>query len=387
MISYKKFRGINNAQPSERLKDSELTIANNVDIGNDSELRRRKGFTSESGTGTLHVWEADGFTLGVQGTDLKNLTSGATLHAGIGAARLWYVNLPDGRTAYSNGTVNGIVDATTKTTWGVPIPVGVGVAVDVAGDLFPGDYQYAVTHVRTLDGLESGPAYSGMVNVALGGVSLSGLPTLAGHTTNVYLTSHYGGQGYRAGSTSNGMFVFTGKNSALVLPCRTDFCYPAPAGKLPAVFHGKALIAVGSVLYASRLNQFELFDLRRDMKQFSAPITLVQPVKNGLYIGTTKELAYLEGATFDSLMFKAAMKGAVVLGSGVRVNGDQIALGEGVGKDDAMICIADRLLVAGFGGGQIVRVTESRYVTDVTEVGATFRVVDDTPQYVACVIA
>lgn len=382
-ITFKKFKGINNVLPSERLSDRELVTGMNVDIGNDDEITRRAGFAAESATAHLHVWEADTFTLAVRGGDLINVDTGTVLHAGVGTARMWYVNLPDGRTAYTNGTVSGIVTSAARTTWGVPIPIGVGVGVDVAGNLHPGDYQWAVTHVRTSDGLESGPAYSGMLNVADGGISLSGLPVLAGHTTNVYLTSHYGGQTYYAGNTANAMFAYTGKNDALVLPSRTDFCFPAPAGKLPAMWQGRALVAVGAVLYASRFNQPELFDLRRDMKQFSAPITMVQAVDGGLYVGTETELMFLEGKTFDNLSLRLALKGGVVLGSGVTVNGEQVRFGDGVGQDDAMICIADRLITAGFKGGQILRMTEGRYVTDVQEVAATFRTINGVPQYIA----
>jgi hypothetical protein len=48
-----------------------------------------------------------------------------------------------------------------------------------------------------------------------------------------------------------------------------------------------------------------------------------------------------------------------------------------------MICIADRVLVAGFSGGNIIRMTEGRYTTAVTEVAATFRKVNGVPQYLA----
>ena len=40
-------------------------------------------------------------------------------------------------------------------------------------------------------------------------------------------------------------------------------------------------------------------------------------------------------------------------------------------------------LVAGFAGGQVVRLTEGRYQTSATEVCATFREIDGVPQYMA----
>ena len=144
------------------------------------------------------------------------------------------------------------------------------------------------------------------------------------------------------------------------------------------------LLAVGSVLYASRTNQAELFDLRRDFKQFSAPITLIQPVDGGFFVGNTKELAFLAGAEFDKLAFTPVVSGPVVLGSGVAVRGELVKRGDGLGQGSAMICIADGVICAGFNGGNLTRMTEGRYETDVTEVSATFRMLPGRiPQYLA----
>ena len=48
-----------------------------------------------------------------------------------------------------------------------------------------------------------------------------------------------------------------------------------------------------------------------------------------------------------------------------------------------MLCIAGRGIVAGFSDGGIARMTEGRYITDVSEVAATFRKVNGIPQYIA----
>lgn len=386
MITYKKFTGLNNVLPPERLKSSELSIARNVDVGMDGELTRRDGFVSTSGTAHRNLHQADGFLLATRGTgDLVNTTSGATLYPALGNTRVWYCNLPDGRTTFSNGLINGVVSATARTTWGVPIPSGIGAFTDIAGSLHPGSYQYSLTHVRTSDGLEGGPAYSGLIEVASGGVFLSGLPVLADHSMNVYLTSHGGATGFFAGSTTVSTFVFSGQNKDLVLPCRTDFLSPAPVGTVSALWNGRVLVAVGDTLYASRHGQYELFDLRRDFKSFSGAITLIQPTESGVFVGTTKELAYLAGTQFDKLVYAQVIQAGVVLGSGVEVDGELIALGEGVGKGRAMVCIADRMLVAGFDGGLVSRLTEGRYVSSAAEVRATFRQVDGLPQYIAVV--
>lgn len=387
MLTFEKFTGINNVVPSHRLKKSELTAATNIDIGLDGELKRRGGYAEEAATCHKNLWQADGFLLAtVEGNDLKAFTVGGaytTVSASLGASRVWYCNLPDGRTTFSNGLINGITSGGAAVAWGVPIPTSLGAIADVAGSLFPGDYQYQLTYRRTSDGLESGPLYSNPTTIAAGGIALTGLPTLAGHSINVYITSHNGSSAFYAGNTTGSTFTFTGANDQLVLPCRTENLSPAPAGTVTAFWRGRVLVAVGSVMWASMAGRWQHFNLRRDFKQFSANITLIQPVDGGIFVGTEDELCFLAGTEFDKLVYTRKVEGRTVLGSGVAVRGELIKRGEGAGLGSAMMCIADKVLTAGFSDGQVVRMTEGRYTTDVTEVAATFRMLDRVPQYVA----
>lgn len=386
MLTFEKFTGINNVVPSHRLKKTELVTAADVDIGLTGELKRRSGYAESAATCHKNLWQADGFMLAtVAGNDLKAFVGASytTVSASLGVERVWYCNLPDGRTTFSNGSINGITNGTVTTAWGVPIPTGLGAIADVAGSLFPGDYQYQLTYRRTADGLESGPLYSNPTAIAAGGIALTGLPTLAGHTINVYLTSTNGGTAFYAGNTATSSFTYTGANDALVLPCRTENLSPAPVGTVTAFWRGRVLVAQGSVLWASMAGRWQHFNLRRDFKQFSANITLIQPVDGGIFVGTEDELCFLAGVEFDKLTYVQKAKGRVVLGSGVAVRGELLQQREGAGVGSAMVCIADRVITAGFSDGQITRMTEGRYVTDVTEVSATFRMVDRIPQYIA----
>lgn len=387
MLTFEKFTGINNVVPSHRLKKTELSAATDLDIGLDGELTRRGGFSELAATCHKNLWQADGFLLAtVEGNDLKAFTVGGaytTVSAALGPDRVWYCNLPDGRTTFSNGLINGITDGVATTGWGVPIPQSLGALADVPGALFAGDYQYQLTYTRTSDMMESGPLYSNPTPIAAGGISLTGLPTLAGHGINVYITGANGGVAFYAGSTLGSTFSFTGANDQLVLPCHTETLSPAPVGTVTAFWRGRVLVAVGSVLWASMAGRWQHFNMRRDFKQFSAPITLIQPVDGGVFVGTEKELAFMAGDEFDKLIYRQVISGPTVLGSGVAVRGELIKQGEGAGLGSAMVCIADRVVIAGFSDGQIERLTESRYSTTVTEVAATFRMVGRVPQYVA----
>ena len=385
MLTFANFSGINNVLPSDRLPADALTVARDVNIGLTGEVSRRSGFTkvSTDAHANLHASKSSLLaTVGLNG-DLTNLNSNAVLHASLGHNRVWYCDLPDGRIAYSNGAATGVTDGVSQTAWGVPVPASVGTPLGIVGSLFPGDYQYQITYVRLSDGREGGPAYGSSVSISSGGLFLSGLPVLAGHKINVYLTSHNGGEALLAGSTATAMFSYIGTNAALVLPCRTDFSGPPPAGVCLAQRRNRVLVAKDNVLYASLPNNFELFDFRRDFKQLIDPITAVVPVDDGIYVGTTKELAFLAGTQFDALQYRKVVAGPVVLGSGVSVRGELVKQGEGAGLGSAMICLADGRIVAGFNGGEVVRLTEGRYTSDVSEVRAHFRHIGGVPQYVA----
>lgn len=388
MLTFEKFTGINNVLPARRLAASDLAKAVNVDIGLTGEISRRAGFTEVSDACHKNLWQAGGFMLATVSSDLTAIHQDSARTAvlpELGPDRVWYCNLPDGRTTFSNGLINGITDGLTATGWGVPVPASIGELIAIAGELFPGDYQYQITYVRLSDGLEGGPAYSNPISVPDGGIFLSGLPVLASYRINVYLTGPNGDEAFFAGSTPNGVFSYIGKNDALTLPCRTGDLAPAPVGTVTAFWRGRALVAQGHVLWASRTNQVESFDMRRDFKQFSAPITLIQPVEGGIFIGTEKELAFLAGVEFDKLVYQQAVSGPVVLGSGVTAPGELVQRGEATGQGRAMICLADRCLVAGFSDGGISRMTEGRYVVDagIAEVSASFRKVNGIPQYIA----
>ena len=388
MLTFEKFSGINNVIPPQRIGDGELVAATNADVGLSGELRRRAGYAEQEPGCHKNVHQAKGFLLATRdGGELVAIDGATTtsLHPALGVARVWYCNLPDGRTAFSNGSITGVADGVSMTGWGMPVPENIGALTPVAGELDPGDYQYQITYVRLSDGLEGGAAFSNPAAVPDGGVLLTGLPQRDGYKINVYLTGANGENAYLAGSTAGSSFSYLGKNDALVLPCKTGNLGPAPVGTVLAFWRSRVLVAVGNVLYASLPNQWELFDQRRDFKQFSAPITLIQPVDDGVYVGTDDELVFLSGDRFDGLAYRQVVSGRVALGSGVCVRGERLKQGDGVGQGSAMICIADGRIVAGFNGGGIVRMTEGRYATGAGEVAATFREADGVPQYIAVV--
>ena len=387
MLTFEKFSGINNVLPQERMGEGALTVATNVDIGLSGELRRRGGFTLLSAQCHKSLHQSEGYMLAVvDGGDLVAIYpdgSRVVVYPSLGPDRVRYCNLPGGRTAFSNGLICGVTSGGPAVQWGVPVPESAGDAIAIAGSLAKGLYQYRISYTRIADGLEGATLSALPVQLDEGGLFIGGLPVLDGHAINVYLSGHGGEGAYLAGTTQTAMFSYIGSNSALTVPCRTVGLAPAPVGTMMAFWRGRVLVAQGAVLWASMPNAWHLFDLRRDFKQLTAPITLVQPVDDGVYVGTERELMFLGGVEFDKLAYSQVLPGRVVPGSGVAVPGDKITLGNTLGSGSAMLCIADGGIVAGFNSGQIARLTEGKYRTTATEVAATFRVLDGIPQYMA----
>lgn len=385
MLTFTGFTGINNVLPEHRLKASELVSATDVDIGLTGDLSRRDGYSEVSGLCHKNLHQAEGFKLATVGSVLTAIWPNGDRHAihpAVGPERVWFCNLPNGKTTFSNGLVHGMTDGLTLSLWSIPAPDSLGAASSVHGDLDAGDYRYHLSFARLSDGMEGPAVSSEPVALGLGGLFLVGLPSLAGHKLNVYLSGKDGEGAYLAGAATGGEFSFTRKNNALVLPCRTLGAMPLPVGTYTSFWRGRVLVAQGTTLWASMPGTTHLCQWR-DFKQFPADIAMVQPVDDGVYVGTTQDLIFLAGPNWEQLSYVPTKRGAVVPGSGVSAPGDRIKMGDGSGNGTAMLCIAGGEVIAGFAGGQTVSLTGERYRTTATEVCATFRDVGGVPQYIA----
>ena len=385
MLTFESFTGINNVLPEHRMSSKDLVQALNVDIGLTGEIVRRGGYSEVSALCHKNLHQAAGFLLATCGSALTAIhPDGARhiIHPAIGPERVWYCDLPDGRTTYTNGLIHGVTDGLAGMDRSVTAPASLGSPDAAFGMLHPGQYRYHLTHVRLADRLEGPAVSSEPITIAQGGLHLDGLPELEGHAIHVYLSGQDGEGAYLAGVATGGSFEYTGNNAALVLPCRTLGAQAFPVGTITAFWRGRVLVAKGEVLWASRPSAPHLADWR-DFKPLGAAITAIQPVDDGVYVGTTQDLIFLAGTTWDALAFVPTRRGPVVLGSGVAAPGDRIKLGDGTGAGTAMLCIAGGEIVAGFAGGQTTSLTSNRYRTTAAEVCAAFREVGGIPQYLA----
>ena len=385
MLTFEKFTGINNVLPERRMSAGDLIKAQDVDIGLTGEITRRHGIKLVDERCHKNLHQATDFilaTVGAQLTAIHPDGSRFVIHPSIGPQRVWYCNLPDGRTTYSNGLIQGVTNGRIGLDRSVSAPTSLGVTEEAFGSMHAGQYRYFLSYVRLADQIE-GPAIDSIsVAYAKGGMRWDGLPQRDGYAINVYLSGQDGEGAFLAGTTDGSSFEYSGSNDSLVLPCRTLGALPFPVGTITAFWRGRVLTAVGNVLHASSPSSPHLAEWQ-DFKQLSSPITAIQPVLDGVYVGTTEDLIFLSGTSWEQMSYVPTKRGCVVQGSGVEAPGHLIQLGDGIGNGQAMLCIAGGDVVAGFAGGQTISLTANRYRTAVKEVCATFREINGIPQYLA----
>lgn len=386
MLTFKGFLGINNQVNERRMPNTDLLVAQNVDIGQTGEVSRRAGYAVLAQGCYKNLHQAKGFMLATRGSALTAIHpdgSRHVIHPVLGADRVWYCDLPDGRCTYSNGLIHGVTDGFADQARSVQAPSSLGFADQAFGALTPGAYRYHLTYRRLGDGMEGPAVSSEPVQLQQGGLRLDGLPVLDGHELQVYLSTPDGAGAYLAGVATSATYEYGGNNSQLVLPCRTVGAMTFPVGTVTAFWRGRVLVALpGGQLVASRAMAPHLADWS-DFKQLAGEITAIQPVSDGVYVGTTEDLIFLSGTQWDQLAYVPTKRGAVVLGSGVQAPGNQLKYGDGTGQGQAMVCIAGAEVVAGFGGGQTQSLTEGRFRTTAREVSAVWREVNGIPQYLA----
>lgn len=373
----KTFSGINNVAKDKRLKPDEFTRALDVDLASTGTLRARRGHAPlVTGTTAHSVFEAPFGVFCVVDRDLKLFdTAGAllrTVYQGLGAKRVWYILLSDGRVGFSNGLINGIADLTTTYDWGMPTPVDAGAGV-------AGEVPYFITYVRLSDGLEGPPAYGGSIDPAQ---AIVGLPVRAGYTISLYLSP--GGAPLYAGNTSSDAITPLALSALGAAYTEPPLTAP-PVGILMAQFGPRVLIADGPRIWATQPFRDELCDATKDFLQMPDPVTLIYGVEQaGVFIGTTKNLFFAGGTTFDQLKAQPIAASSVVLGSAVEI--DTPFLPEKIRPKDVQqgtLCIIDGFVQLISGTGNVTPLTDQRYRTTHTEVYATARIRDGVLQYLA----
>jgi hypothetical protein len=155
-----------------------------------------------------------------------------------------------------------------------------------------------------------------------------------------------------------------------------------------AYYKGRIYLAQGKTLWATELYRYHYVDRTRNFMQFEHEITLLMAVGDGLYIGTTGGLFFIQGV-LGAFRLQQISSGAVFSGSGVEAPAERVhpqARNGPVPTGVAVIVMADEGIIAGFDGGSCYNLTQDRLALPMgISAAGLFRQDQGANHYVAAV--
>lgn len=318
--------GVRNDIPLERYSPSDLSVGVNIDIDETGAITRRLG-TKTVISGAAHsLWSDDTHAVffvkdGKLLSLAPDLTTTTEVRDNVLGSKLSYAALD--MTVYWSDTLEaGVIRDGVAHQWGVT-PPDVPMVATTTGTLDAGTYGITTTFLRA-DGYESGAPACTWVDLADPG----GLTVAIPSSTNpdvvgvcVYMTAVNGTVPYLIQTTIQSTLTISATPDFGV-PIRTQFMGAAPAGQAVALFNGRAYVAQGNYLIYSEPYEYELFDLRKNFITFPSRITMVAPVKGGIYVGTMEKIVFLEGGSPDDFELYPLMPYGVMEGTSVVIPGE-----------------------------------------------------------------
>ncbi|MGE3510017.1 MAG: hypothetical protein AB7N65_14165, partial [Vicinamibacterales bacterium] len=301
MPSFAQFKGIRNTVPAERLEDDDLAAAVNVDLDDTGRVTRRPGRALVSAGAADSLFSNGTLRLFRRSNGLYRLNednSATLLRSGVVNRVSYWAEA--GAIYYSDELVTGVIERDGSVHgWGVTPPAWTPPVAVVDGSLPTGRYQLAMTYLRR-DGEESGASRAAVLESASGGLSFTSLPVSPDPDVDrkvIYLTRPNGKTLYRALVLANATTAATyrGDTTDLLAALETQFKQPPPAPSCMGMLNGRMVIGADRFVLFSDAYRPERFDPVRQQYQFADRVTMVAPVKGGVFVGTDKEIAFLAG--------------------------------------------------------------------------------------------
>jgi len=367
--------GYDNVAPETAMPAGALREAENVDLDKAGRPRRRPGLTLRySGSGIHSLWTGAGRTLFAEGGAIKALASdwtASTLVTGLDPSKLVSYQDVAGQIWWSNGDQSGrILDDGTATTWGIENPPGqpTASARTGLGGMDAGTYQVAVTFLSA-DYEESGTGQAASVQISAGdGISLTGIPQGDAAYIRVYLTPPNGDAFYHYRDLAMGTTSLDIGRGTPGRRLETQFAAPLPAGQIVRHYNARMWVASESVLWFSLPFRYGLGRPAEDFFYFPSRITVVEPVKDGLFVVADK--TYFLGGPIPAQMSQDEVSDATgVEGTGALVQAKHFALKDMQGE--VAFWFGSRGAMLGLPGGAVQAIMEDRAVVPEYEEGAT----------------
>lgn len=270
----------------DRSRGTYLFGADNVDINQKGYLKRRRGSTSVIAGVAHSLWsDAKGGLAVLDDTLVQLSPSGAGLahtpvRTGMARRAVSYSRGADGDVYWSNGVEIRRVAAGVDRPILTPSLAADPVVTATAGGLPAGRYLIVFSVIDPIDG-ESGTAAPQQIDLPDGsGLHITGLD---GRNVRVYLSGPNGATPtLQLTTTDASADVLTYRDGGI--RCQTLLNDPMPPGTIVRHYNGRMLVASGNVLYISEPYFYGLIDGGKNYIPFRAPITIVEPTPNGVYI-------------------------------------------------------------------------------------------------------
>lgn len=196
-------------------------------------------------------------------------------------------------------------------------------------------------------------------------------PTVTG--VNIYATSVGGTDMQLAGTMDRAAtnFAIT-KDHKLGMAAQFAHLSPMPTGKYLCYWRGRLITATANVIRFSQPLAYHLHDERHGFIQTSQRITFVQPVENGLWVGQSDHVIFIQGTQPDDMTISIKSAQAPVPNSAIQIPSNDI--GEAAeGSSLVTVWLASNGYVAGSSAGQIIEYQAGRISNISAQSGTTVR--------------
>lgn len=158
-----------------------------------------------------------------------------------------------------------------------------------------------------------------------------------------------------------------------------------PLASLIAYYRGRIYLASGRYLWATELYLYDHVERERNFIQFEHDITMIAPVDDGIYLGTTDAVYFLSGSFGQGMPRQKLMDTGAVRGSSVEVpTSEQASAGQALPEAMGVMFLTSSGVCVGAPGGQLVNRTRSRVVfPGITDAAALYREDQGATSYVA----
>ncbi len=378
IISLGPFKGVNNIdrrdsrefQPASQTKPALpfLREAINVDLDRTGWLRKRVGQTKVKSFANAHSGVyVGGMLLLVEGTELLRLDintyEAEVVATGLTPGRLVSYCEYGSWVLWSNGVEKGRVGS----FWGLEPPTLSAISVG-AGVLLPGRYLVTVAG-EALNGIESGVRTAIEVNCPVHSTISINAVQMEAHVEylNFYVSDVDQRSCFWQGRIHRTQlpYAITQVGVSTELP-EFMHCSPPPPGQIIRSYRGRVLVALENALYFSMPLAPDQFKLSTDFQLFPTRMVLVEPLAEGVFVGTEDGVTYwVEGSGPEDWKSRVVDRKKIVEGSGLKLAGRKIpALETAV---DVVLWMTEDGPAVGLPSGQVQLLLQGTYATDPAE--------------------